>query len=399
MTSPSITTSSDAVVAPDVAPGDFVQVDASDSVDADAQAPCSLTDPLTYTWAFDLLPPGSSAALNGAVTNPSFQTDAAGAFRVLLTVTDSTGRSDTATLTVTAQPCTNLNIPGGFTCATVKSGNAQGLSTPRGVTVDSSSNVYVVNNGSDEVVRITTSGSLTTFASPAAFSGGPTLEDIVFDSATDLFFVTDSGNSEIVSLSSTATPAVFATAANTPEGIATFTTCAGQNRLLVAAQGEDLIRMFNPATAPTAPSLMSDLMQTSGGTDLAISPRGVAGRCETGTNRLFATKTGGTDSLVRDTANIGGTFNAAVTQSSSGLINNPRDVVLTPCPTPKLVVAGRGTGDVALVDNCGGGCTTTSIVTGLSQPWGLWFESATSLLVTDEATDTLYRIAGPFCSL
>ncbi len=396
--SPAIVAAGDGVTAPDVTTGAVVQVDASESSDADATS-CGLAETLTYAWSFDLLPPGSTTSLNDAVLTPSFVADVPGTYRVRLTVTDATGRSDSATFTVTAEPCIDLSLPSGFLCTTVKAGNAQGLDRPQGVTVDGSGNLYVVNNGLDEIVRITSAGSLTTFASSSVFSGGPTLEDIVFNTATGFFFVTDSGNDEIVRLSTGASATVFATAATAPVGIANFTTCASQNRLVVAAEGDDCIRLFDPSAAPTASSLMCDDMVTSGGTQLAISPRGVAASCNSSTNRIFATKTGGTDSLVRDTADVTATVNAAVTLSSSALMSDARDVVLTPCTTPKLVVASRGASTVSVVDNCSGSCTTTAIVSGLDEPWGLWFESATSLLVTDRATDTLFRITGSFCSL
>ena len=93
---------------------------------------------------------------------------------------------------------------------------------------------------------------------------------------------------------------------------------------------------------------------------------------------------------------ITATVNAAAHER---VMSDARDVVLTPCTTPKLVVASRGASTVSVVDNCSGSCTTTAIVSGLDEPWGLWFESATSLLVSDRATDTLFRITGSFCSL
>lgn len=73
--------------------GILIQLDGSSSYDADNFNPCSLSQTLSYQWAFSLLPPGSSAILNNnSVSNPSFTPDVPGLYELLLQVADSTGK-------------------------------------------------------------------------------------------------------------------------------------------------------------------------------------------------------------------------------------------------------------------------------------------------------------------
>jgi PKD domain-containing protein len=393
---PVVTTPGDDVTAADVAPGDVVQLDASASSDADATS-CSLADPLTYAWSFDALPPGSTTALNSAERNPSFTADVPGAYRVRLTVTDSTGRSDTAFLTVRANPCVPLLLQTSFSCATVRSGNAQGLNQPQGVTVDDTGTIFVVNNGDDSVVRIA-GGSLGVYARGGLLR---TLEDIVFDPGTGKLFLSNSGDDLILQLDAFVPPEVFA-GAGQPRSIADYTDCAGQTWLLVAANGDDSVKAFDPTDTPPPAGLQwEDFMTTGGGMDLAQNPRGVTGACVASADRIFATRTqGGPHGVARDTPDIAGVVDAAVMLSTNAVLDQPRDVALTPCATPKVVVAASSTGSVVVVDNCGGGaCAESLLATGLNSPWGLWFESANSLLITDRGSNTLLRITGDFCSL
>src|SRR5258705_3013611 len=88
--------------------GDSVQFSA-DVTDADNVAPCNLTPPQTFTYAWLLAqqPEGSRATLNSERSEkPSLTADKAGAYLVRLVVTDSTGlSSDPKTFTLTAAQC------------------------------------------------------------------------------------------------------------------------------------------------------------------------------------------------------------------------------------------------------------------------------------------------------
>lgn len=71
--------------------------------DADTEPSCGAhAATFDYAWAFTALPAGSRASLNdGALAEPSFVPDVAGEYALGVTVTDPTGRSATATQTVT----------------------------------------------------------------------------------------------------------------------------------------------------------------------------------------------------------------------------------------------------------------------------------------------------------
>ena len=376
------------VIGPTVAPGTIVQLDCSSSSDPDDLCTAG-GDPVTCAWSFDELPPGSGTFFNAATMTPSFETDVAGTYVVRLTVTDSTGLSDAAFFTITADPAVGVVLGGGFAISTLRSGTAQGLDLPQGIAVNAAGNIFVVNRAPENIVQIPPSGvSHTTFAAGGCIAGAP--EDIVFHATEGAFFVTDSGGDEVCRVTALGAQSVFSSVGNAPEGIASFTTCAAEERLVVSWRGDDLIRVHNASTgAVIAPSTDFD--------NLAQTPRGAAGACVSATNRLFATRTGGAHGVIRTTWGVAMT--SAVVSSDASL-NDPRDVVLTPCPTPKLVIAAQGGNTVTVVDNCGAPpCAATLLVSGLIDPWGLAFESATSLLLTDRGSNSLYRITGPFCSL
>ncbi|MEN6441922.1 MAG: PKD domain-containing protein, partial [Syntrophobacter sp.] len=95
---------------------DMVVLDGTGSRDADG-------DPLSYTWSFTSIPPGSSASLvNPGSAKPSFAPDVAGTYVVQLIVNDSKISGDPDTVTVTASLRTVL-VPdvAGFTRAAAES--------------------------------------------------------------------------------------------------------------------------------------------------------------------------------------------------------------------------------------------------------------------------------------
>ncbi len=81
------------------------------AADPDNDASCGLSQTLSYAWSFDSLPPGSRAALSDASTaGPSFTPDVAGTYLARVVVTDSTGRSASATVSVDVAAC-SLGAP------------------------------------------------------------------------------------------------------------------------------------------------------------------------------------------------------------------------------------------------------------------------------------------------
>lgn len=74
--------------------GDLAHLDGSRSYDADG-------DPLTYSWSFNTIPPGSGAVLSDpASVAPTFTPDVHGSYIARLTVNDGVFSSDPATVTI-----------------------------------------------------------------------------------------------------------------------------------------------------------------------------------------------------------------------------------------------------------------------------------------------------------
>ena len=84
------------------ATGLTVQFNAS-STDRDNLPACGLSQSVTFSWALTAKPAGSTASIVApTLSNPTIKPDVKGAYTVVLTATDSTGRSGTATVVVTA---------------------------------------------------------------------------------------------------------------------------------------------------------------------------------------------------------------------------------------------------------------------------------------------------------
>ncbi len=74
--------------------------------DANASAGCALPESFAYAWSIAKLPQGSGASLNGtSLVAPSFTPDEPGEYDFRVVVTDTSGRSGTATEVVTAGTC------------------------------------------------------------------------------------------------------------------------------------------------------------------------------------------------------------------------------------------------------------------------------------------------------
>ena len=374
-----------AVIGPDVGVNHIVQLSATGSTDADSAPPCSLPQTLSYEWSFLALPAGSSAKINDTtIVNPSFSTDYAGTYVVGLVVTDSTGKkSAQATFTITADPSIGIGVPSGFTISTVATW--PDIDAPRGLTKDGAGNIYLVQ-GDASLQRIAPDGKVNTLTK-GGFLNSP--QDVVFEPGSSQLFVTGGGGVIAkVDLGGLQTACVDDGAASF-RGIDFFNGSGGP-RIFSGDQFGNRAIFYDPATCT-----QQSTNNFGGGLD---NPWGVTAAVIGGADVVYLTDASA--DIVR--RNTGGAYatNAGtnVLISNNFLLGNARDVVTTPCPTPKLIVANRDGANLLLFSDTAN--TVPSVMsTGYQAPIGLRFEDANNLLVTDEAIDSVFRITGNFCSL
>lgn len=373
------------VVGADVGINHIVQLSAKASSDPDNAAPCSLNQGLSFAWSFLALPAGSSASLNDAtIENPSFSTDRAGTYVVGLTVTDSTGKkSAQSTFTITADPSIGIGVPAGFTITTIATWPE--LDGPRGLTKDGAGNIYTVESNS-QLMKVATDGAVS-MLTKGGFLNSPL--DVAFESGTSTLFVTGGGGVIAkVDLAGVQSPCVDNGAASF-RGIEVYNGTGGL-RVVAADQFGNRAIFHDPATCTQVTT-----NNFGGNMD---NPWGVTGAVLGGVDNVFLVDSS-SDLLRR---NQGGAYTTDggtnITVSTSQLLGNARDVVLTPCATPKLIVANRDGANLLLFQNAQS-VTPTVISAGYLTPVGLHFEDANNLLVTDETLDSVFRVTGDFCSL
>jgi hypothetical protein len=330
---------------------------------------------LTYGWKILEKPVASTATFNDAtLANPSFTPDKPGIYRIQLEVSDGAA-SDVAMIQISADPVIYVGANTGFEVEYVTGGAF--FNSPEGVTVDAAGNIYVAQNGSGVVTR--TSNGLTEYFSAGGYLR--TIHDIEYYPAGNSFFVASEGFNSVVTLDNVGVQSLFTSfgGIQTPEGIDIFVNAAGVDQMIVSERNNDILRFYNPASAAPAASTGSNNFNGN-----LNNPWGVAGLANA--NYYFAVLNGD-DELWRS--------NGAATTVINTNFNNPHDVVIS--PSGALIVSDSGLGIVYMIPNCAGGnCPATLLAWGPWQPWGLGFESDTSLLVTDRAGNSLYRITGTF---
>jgi hypothetical protein len=381
------------------------------SNDPDNAAGCG-PQTLSYQWAFLEMPPGSTATLNDStVVAPTFNTGlTAGKYVVGLTVTDSTKLvSKVATFTITADPAVNVVFaPNGFAATSLAVGAAQGISHPRGLTVDGTGALYITGAGDNRIRKIA-AGAVTTF-SANGFLNGP--NDITFDSVTNQFFVsagTGTGNRLI---RVTPTGVQSDCLAGRFNGVQMYVTANGTRRLLAAERlfgGNDRVDFIDAATCTIDRtndfnSGLSGVQSIWGATAFTRLVTGVLN------DDVFESDLGSGQVRRNESVNVLLVNNGGTNTTINNALNEPRDIVATPCATanhPKLIVAEGGAGRISVLVNAGATARTT-LATGFNLPVGLWFEAPNTggcttatpcLLVTDENFQAVMRITGDFCSL
>ncbi|MBK8256750.1 MAG: hypothetical protein IPK82_29270 [Polyangiaceae bacterium] len=374
------------VIGPNIGVNDVVQLDASLSTDADNAAPCNLGQPLTYWWHFLALPAGSDAAINNAtVVNPSFFTDRAGTYVVGLIVTDSSGnQSSEATFTIQADPSVGIGVPAGFTIQTVATWPQ--IDQPRGLTKDGAGSIYVVQ-GNSHLNRIAADGSVVQI-STGGFMNSP--NDVVFEPGANQLLVT-AGAGQIIKVDLAGVQTICVdNGAATFRGIDLYNGTGGL-RFITADIFGNRAAYYDPATCT-----LSSTNDFGGNMN---NPWGVTAALLGGVDTSFVTDSSN-DDIRRNTggaySNNGG---SSTVISNHFVIGSPRDIVVTPCAMPKLIVANRDGANLLLVTNTPNPNVPSVISNGFLAPVGLYFEDQNNLLVTDEVLDAVFRVTGPFCTL
>ncbi len=382
------------VSGPDVPVRSLVQMSGEASYDADNNGTCNAGQQLSYTWAMLALPAGSNASLNDAhVMNPWFRPDVAGTYVVELHVTDDTGRtSDRATFTITATPLVGVQTRNGFTTSTVLTGAM--LDGPMGVTGDGNGNLYVAQYDGNSVLEIGPSGSVNTLATGGMIDRPV---GVAYDPATGDVFVSTNRNrnnnvSRIVRVSSNGAQNDCIGQWWTEFGDITFYSGTQGVRLVAAANirnNPDAVLFIDPSNC--------QIDHTNTFNDNLDNPWGVAAATINGTDTVAATDRGPT--VWRNTDGVYG--NNGNTSRVTDRVFEPRGVVYTPCASnAKLIVADSAGGTVTAYDNCGGGnCGAQTLVSGLDQPTGVYFDNNGDLIVTDPGKQAIFKVSGNFCGL
>jgi PKD repeat protein len=390
---------------------EVVQLNAGASSSPDNLAPCNAGKTLAFKWAFIELPSGSKATVNGAnVANPSFTTDTAGKYVVQLTVTDSTNLSTSTTFSIIADPAVNIAVPAGFTVTSLAAGVAQGFDTPRGVTEETNAAclaanncpVYVISAGNSRIRKIA-AGAVTNFF-VGGNCGGSACRDLVFDATGGQFFATTNGGLFRITTAGAPTNCVV----GDMFGVDMYTTSTNLLRVMVANRtpAPRRVEFYDPANCGTL--LVRNDFNNNQGSGSGLGNigvhQGVAGAVIAGVDTLFEADR--ERNQIR--RNINGALadntgtNAVLSGVGSGVttVDEPRDIILTPasCATRKLISADAA-GGFLLIYGTTPPAASTVIASGFSSPWGLYFENANNLIVTDENLDAVMRITGNFCSL
>ncbi len=352
--------------------------------------------PLSYGWAFRTLPAGSAAVLNDPhAVSPSFLADVAGAYEVTLVVSNGVKQSLAAKVTVTADPTVGTVVPvAGFTASVAYSGDAASLSSPQGLAVGSAGELYVAESNPAPIgPRITrhASGVSTILAQGGYLRLG--IADVIWDATGGGRLLVSSGTETIVAVDpASGVQSIFPAAVaggSRLQGLASVAQ-AGGPRILAADRNANQVDVITTAGAAAANSPVL----------VGVGPGaiwGVGGASIGGVDVVYAAY----DGEVWRQAGA-----AAPTRLSDVLLLSAlRGLAVTPCPTPKVIVASNNTGTLTVLDDCATtGCANANarqLVTGLGNPVGLAFSSGTtpSLYVADSSMRTIYKIDGNFCSL
>jgi len=346
-----------------------------------------------YAWSFRSLPAASAAVLNNAhVVSPTFTADVAGAYVVEVVVSNGAGASATAVATITADATVGVVTPQPAFSATVLAiGGAAGLAAPRGIAVDPTGAVFVAESGGTPRVTKHAAGATTVYTQRGFLNAGP--QDLAWAGAG---LVASVGGQRVISIDALGlqSASVDTSNANGENFWGLSVTGAGATLRLIAGSRSNngAVYAFDPAAWTSTPAPVATFAGNVANPNQAW---GAAAVTPAGGAIVYFLAAG---NEVWRGAGVTGTR-----IMRAGLLAGARKLLVTNCPTPKLLVASRDNGSVLALD---ASCTATdcayatskAVVAGLGTPTGLAWSGA-DLLVTDESLNAVFKISGDFCSL
>jgi hypothetical protein len=346
-----------------------------------------------YAWSFRSLPPASAAVINNPhVASPTFTADVAGAFVVDLVVSNGVGALATASATITADATVGVVTPQpAFSASVLAIGGAVGLAAPRGIAVDDTGAVYVAESGGTPRVTRHAAGASAVYSQRAFLNAGP--QDLAWLGGG---LVATVGGQRIVTIDAAGLQgaAVDTSNANGESfwGLSVTGTGVAQRLITGSRSNNGVVYAFDPAAWTNTPGTAATYTNGIANPNQAW---GAASYTPTVGTTVYFLAAG---NEVWRSAGVTGTR-----IMRAGLLAGARKLLLTSCPTPRLLVASRDNGSVLALDPA---CTTTdcayvtakAVVAGLGTPTGLAWSGA-DLLVTDESLNAVFKITGDFCSL
>ncbi len=338
---------------------------------------------------------------------------------VLVVVTDGTsGASLTKSVSFVVDPARRI-IANGGRLVTVVARDGR-FNAPMGLTTFGASDVYVANNGNNEVLRLNVAGTLPVlpnagniFASGLTNAsdvqlrpGGAALGVYPPVAFQGLYVANDAGGVVMRVTDAVGVPTTFGTfqdlTSSSYQATPVPATNGNLSRLFAADAANNRIQVMDPVTG-------ADLVPGGGGLSFGLnSPWGVTYLTSAGSTKVIA----GNDGNHRlRMCNLGvgapATWVASCAAAQSDIANpgngatlrQPRGIAIGPTSGKVYVVSQRGPRAVLTYDQtsplCGtnGTCPESVVVTGFDTPNGLAFDSAGNLYVSDEATNLVVKVS------
>jgi sugar lactone lactonase YvrE len=300
---------------------------------------------------------------------------------------------------------------------------------PNGITSDSTGNIFVTDTGNNTIRKITSAGVVTTFAGTAGLSGSTDAtgaaarfnnpKGITTDSSGNIYVV-DSGNHTIRKITSTGVVTTFAGLAGTFGSTNATGTAArfffpnritsdGSGTLYVTDSGNHFIRKITNAGVVTTLAGTAGIVGSTDGVGAAASFNNPKGIAVDGSLNVFVSDSG--NHTIRKITNIGVVTTLAGTAGSLGStdgvgaaarFNNPNGMTIDNSGNVNVVDVGNHiirkvtpAGVVTTIIGTAGNIGSTDGIgtsASLSSPNGITINSSGYLFITDTGNYIIRKI-------
>lgn len=336
---------------------------------------------------------------------------------VLVVVTDgTTGASLTKSVTFTVDPARRIVANGGRIVTVVARGGR--LNTPMGLTTYGTSDLYIANNGNNEVLKVNLAGPLPVLPNVSNIftSGVANASDVQLrpNAAALLIYPPVAFQGLYVANDGGGIPLRTTDSAGNPTGFSTFLdiTSTAYQAIPVPGTGGNVSRLFaadfaNNRVQVLDPVSGADL--SGGGLAFGLNnPWGVTFFPQAGSTKVVADNDGddrirscdlGTGAPATWIANCAANQRSIASRASGASLRRPRALAIGPTSGKVYAISQRGPRAVLMYDQASplcatnGTCPESVIVSGFDTPNGLAFDSAGNMYVSDEATNLVVRIA------